>query len=183
MKTTLAMISVFVASVLCLPGFAAAQGTVKTFDQLNTRIKIGDTVRVTDTEGREVKGELVELRDTLIAVDSDGVTTFEAHRVRLIQNDTKSSRGPLLFGMIIGGVIGGVVGAAHHADEGLGSVWWGCAAIGLGIGAAGGAIVGAARPAKWEEVYRAPAASVTARVSIAPMITPRAKGVVLSFSF
>jgi hypothetical protein len=183
MKTTLAMISVFVASLLCVPGFAAAQAPVKTFDQLNTRLKIGDNIRVTEVGGREVKGELVELRDTLITVDNDEVTTFEAQRIRLIQKDNKSSRSPVLFGMLIGGATGALVGAASHADEGLASVWWGCAAIGVGIGAGGGAIVGAASPAKWEEVYRAPGPSGNARVSIAPMITPRTKGVVLSFSF
>ena len=58
-----------------------------------------------------------------------------------------------------------------------------CAAIGVGIGAGGGAIVGAALPAKWNEVYRAPGSSGSVRVSVAPMISPRAKGVVLSLSF
>jgi hypothetical protein len=183
MKTTLAAISVLAASLLCLPGFAAAQGSVKTFVQLNSRLKVGNTVRVVDTEGWEVKGELLELHDASITVEGEVPTTFEAHRVRLVQKDTKSSRDPVLFGILIGGVIGAVVGAARPTDEGLSAVWWGCAAIGAGIGAGGGAIIGAARPAKWEEVYRAPGAAGSARVSIAPMITPRAKGVMLSFSF
>jgi hypothetical protein len=183
MKTTLAMISVLVASVLCLPALAAAQGTVKTFDQLNTRLKIGNAVRVVDTEGWEVKGELLELHNTSITVEGEVPTTFEADRVRLIEHDTKSSRGPLLFGMLVGGAIGALVGAAKQADEGLAGVWWGCAAIGVGIGAGGGAIIGAARPAKWKEVYRAPGASGSARMSIAPVVSPHTKGIVLSFSF
>jgi hypothetical protein len=87
MRTMLAAISVLVASVLCLPPFAAAQRTVKTFDQLNTRIKTGNTVRLTDTEGGEIQGKLAELRDASITVNSGAATTFEAQRVRLIQTN------------------------------------------------------------------------------------------------
>jgi len=51
MKTTLAMIVVLAASLLCLPALAAAQGTVA-LDQLSSRLQIGDKVKVIDTEGR-----------------------------------------------------------------------------------------------------------------------------------
>ncbi len=57
------------------------------------------------------------------------------------------------------------------------------AAIGLGVGAGVGAGIGAARPPRWNEVYRAPGASGSAHLSIAPVIAPRTKGVPLSFSF
>ena len=161
---------------------------MKAFDQLNTRLKLGNTVRVTDTDGREVKGKLTELSDTSITVNSGGPTTFEAGRVRLIQKDDgKSFRRPVTWGMIIGGVVGGGL-AAHIAGPTTAARrlvpcpgWRGT--IGVGIGAGGGAGLGAALPAKWKEVYRAPGASGSARVSVAPMITPRAKGVVLSLSF
>jgi hypothetical protein len=181
MRTTLAMISVLVASVLCLPPFAAAQATGKTFEQLNSRLKIGNTVRVTDIEGREVQGKLAELHDASIMVNSGAATTFEAQRVRLIQKSTKSYWRPVLWGTLIGGAVG-VAAAFGNEEVGLDTLGV-CAAIGFGIGAGGGAIVGAALPAKWKEVYRAPGASGSARVSIAPRITSRTKGVVLSFSF
>jgi hypothetical protein len=186
MKATLAMISVLAASVLCLPAFAAAQGTVNTFDQLGSRLKVGNTVRVTDTEGQEVKGKLTELHDASITVDSGVPTTFEAHRVSLIQNRTKPYKVCVGLGMLIGGVVGGALGfqsTAGNGYEAAGAVMLVGAAIGVGIGAGGGAGVGAAMPAKWNEVYRAAGASAGARISLAPMITPRAKGVVLSLSF
>jgi hypothetical protein len=181
MKTTLGMISVLVASVLCLPAVAAAQGTVKTFDQLNTRIKTGNIVRVTDTEGQEVKGKLTELRDGSITVDGGVPTTFEAHRVRLIQHGTKSYWRPVLLGMLIGGVVGGAMAFTNY-EVGLDTLAV-SAAIGLGVGAGVGAGIRAARPPRWNDVYRAPGASAGARMLVAPMITPRAKGVVLSLSF
>ena len=42
--------------IAILPALAAAQEPVKSFDQLNTRLKPGDTVWVTDAQGRESKG-------------------------------------------------------------------------------------------------------------------------------
>jgi hypothetical protein len=178
MKATLAMISVLAASVLCLPAFAAAQGTVTAFDQLNTRLKIGNTVRVTDTEGREVKGRITELHDTSITVNSGVPTTFEAGRVRGIRKDDgKSFQGPVTWGMIIGGVVGGAMAFTNYeVGPALLAV---TAAIGLGVGAGVGAGIGAARPPRWIDVYRAPGVSASARVSIAPMAAPRTKGVVL----
>ena len=188
MKTRLAAISTLVAAVLCLPTFVAAQGAVTTFDQLRTRLRVGDTVRVTDTEGREVKGKLTELRDASITVDSGVPTTFEANHVRLIQNRTKSVAKYVGLGALIGGAIGVAMGMAYNSNEGSGPfdgaeplLIFG--AIGLGIGAGGGAGVGAAVPAKWKDVFRMPGASGNARASIAPLMTPHAKGVVLSFSF
>jgi hypothetical protein len=186
MKTTLAMISVLVASVLCLPAVAAAQVAVKTFEQLNTRIKIGSIVSVTDTEGREVQGKVTELRDASITLNGGVPMTFGAERVRLVQSKSNSVGKYVGLGILIGGLVGGALGFQSTADnsyEASGAVMLVGAAIGLGIGAGVGAGIGASRPAKWNEVYRAPGATAGACISLAPMVTPRTKGVVLSFSF
>jgi hypothetical protein len=50
------------------------------------------------------------------------------------------------------------------------------------IGAGVGALIGAFMP-RSRDVYRAPAGGPAARLSIAPVITPRTKGVALSYSF
>jgi len=42
--------------IVLLPAASAAQEPVKSIDQRNTRIKVGDTVWVTDAKGREIKG-------------------------------------------------------------------------------------------------------------------------------
>ncbi len=81
MKSTLAVVSVLAASLLWRPGFAAAQETVKAFDQLNTRLQVGNTVRVTDTDGREVQGKVTELHDASITVNS-GVRNHVRSRSR-----------------------------------------------------------------------------------------------------
>lgn len=38
------------------PALAVAQEPVKAFDQLSTRLVVGDTIFVTDAQGREIKG-------------------------------------------------------------------------------------------------------------------------------
>ena len=50
------------AALLLLPALAGAQEPVRTFDQLNTRLKVGDSIYVTDAKGREIKGEDLGVR-------------------------------------------------------------------------------------------------------------------------
>ena len=52
-----------------LPTLSAAQEPVRAFDQLNTRLKVGDTVYVTDVQGREVKGKIRELSGSALSLD------------------------------------------------------------------------------------------------------------------
>ena len=56
MKLATPAVIIVVAVALCVPAFAAAQEVVKSFSQLNTRVSVGDTVWVTDAQGREIKG-------------------------------------------------------------------------------------------------------------------------------
>jgi len=52
------LIAVLVAVAQLAPPVARAQEPVKTFDQLNTLLKVGDTIRVTDARGREHQGKV-----------------------------------------------------------------------------------------------------------------------------
>ena len=59
-----------------------------------------------------------------------------------------------------------------------------CRGLSLGaVGASIGAVIGAAIPGKEVVVYRAPGTSGGAHLLLAPVITPRTKGVAVSFSF
>ena len=174
--------------IALLPTFAAAQEPVKSFDQLNTRLKPGDTVWITDAQGREIKGKILELHDASITLNSNGQTTLQADSVRLVQRSTKSVGKAAFWGMVLGGVAVAALGAAggsQSEDEMLPAiiVLPIAAGIGAGIGAGLGAVHGALQPAKREDVYRAPGASSSARLSLAPVITPRTKGVEVAFSF
>jgi hypothetical protein len=71
--------------VLLVPALAAAQEPVRSFDELDTRLKLGDAVWVTDAQGREMKGRIVSLRSDALALDSDGAITFPAGSVRIVR--------------------------------------------------------------------------------------------------
>jgi len=168
--------------ILLLPAISAAQ-PVRSFDQLNTRLKPGDTVYVTDARGREIEGKVTELHDASITLNSDGPTTLQADSVRLVQRRTKSVGKAALWGLLIGGALG-AAGDAVDAGNCESDCMTGVGiALGAGIGAGVGAVVRAVLPAGRKEVYRAPGSSGSARLTLAPVITPHTKGVALSYSF
>ena len=163
--------------VVLLPALAAAQEPVKSFDQLGGVLNVGNKVRVTDTEGREVSGRVTAIDAKSIMLDKANGTRLPADRVRLVQR-LKRSTG---YGCLIGlgaGIVGGLVFAsnAETGEEAMGGYLF--PGIGAGVGTLIGAFV-----TRSHDVYRAPGASGNARLSIAPVVTPRTKGVALSYSF
>ena len=168
-----------------LPALAAAQEPVKSFDSLNTRLKVGDTVWVTDAQGREVKGRITSFAADSMGIYADGARTFRAVEVRLVENRRRDSlANGTLVGLGVGfGVGAGLTYAACSGDE---CSWGGAAAFALlitGAGAGGGALVDALIPGKRQVVYRAPGAGPAARLSIAPMITRHTRGVAVTVAF
>ena len=180
---TLAAISLLLAFAL-----AAAQEPVRDFSQLNTRLKPGDTIWVTDAQGREVKGRINSLAPDSLGVDAGGFRTFSAGEVSMIRLRQGDSLGN---GALIGLAVGGGLTLAfclpntNGDDKGycyLGALFY--AGVGAGIGVGIDALI----PGKKLVAYRAPGTpssseSRHARVSIAPVVTPRAKGVAVSFAF
>ncbi len=173
-----------VISLLLAFALAAAQEPVRDFTQLNTRLKPGDKVWVTDAQGREVKGKIVSLQSDALALDSDGAVTFPAGSIRAVREREADS---IWNGAIIGGSAGALLGTG--LGDFSGSWDWGDAAVGAvmigGIGAAIGIGIDALIPGKKVVVYRAPApgGSPSARLSVAPFVTPRAEGVAIAYAF
>jgi hypothetical protein len=172
------------AALLLLPALAGAQEPVKSFDQLNTRLKVGDTIYVTDAQGREIKGKIRGLDPSALTVDHGGPETFQADAVGLItQRKGRRVVRLTLYGLGLGAAAGGFaagIGCSDCEEALFGGVLFG----GL-IGAGTGAVIGALIPGKTLVVYRAPGAAgaTSARFSLAPLITPARKGVAASFSF
>ena len=186
-----------VAALLAAPVLAAAQEPVKSFDQLNTRLKVGDTVWVTDVQGRETRGEIQGLSTNGLTLEvpakwrSEAArsTAFAAGDVSLIRD---RARDPLWNGALIGLGVGAApwcIAAAASHEPGMsvgvecleGTVVFGSigALIGLAIDAGHG---------KTLTVYRAPSTPGTggpshARLSVAPVMTTRTKGVVVCIAF
>lgn len=178
--------SLATAIIVLLPTFAAAQEPVKSFDQLDTRLKAGDTVWVTDAQGREIKGKIRELTPSALVLDNGNGRTFEAGDVaRINQRQGSKVRKGALWGVIVGGALS--VGSLAYGAQGCTGEACGLAVLAvpilIGAGAGIGALVGKGMPGKELVVYRAPATGTTTRIFFAPVITPRRTGVVVSFAF
>jgi hypothetical protein len=169
--------------IVLLPVVATAQEPVTSFDQLNTRLKVGDTVWVTDAQGREIKGRIRGLSATSLLLDAGGSPQdLQAARVGTIRvQQSDSLKNGALIGLAAGAVAGALVMVA--VCEGEAGCAPGGALLGAGAGAGIGVGIDAARGGKKVLAYRAPGASGSARLSLAPLITPHTKGVALSYSF
>jgi hypothetical protein len=171
--------------IVLLPALSAAQEPVKSFDQLDTRLKPGDTVYVTDAQGREVKGKIRELTPSALMLDNGGGWTVQSREgSRITQKHGHKTAKGALWGLVAGAAISVwpavVAGTCHEEDCQMVAL---VIPVFLGAGAGIGAAVGATKPSKELVVYRAPSAGTSARFSIAPMISPRAKGVAVAFTF
>lgn len=188
MRITTTAAVILAAAFAAAPVGAAAQEPVKSFDQLSTRLKPGDTIWVTDAQGREMKGKIQSLSPGALTLDANGPRTFAARDVSIIRDRQRDSlKNGTLIGLGIGGglaaawCIGAIAADEHPGVEcpegfivfgGLGTL------LGLGIDAL--------IPGKKSVAYRAPGAAGApghARLSSVPFVTPRTKGVALSYSF
>ena len=172
--------------IVILPIVAVAQEPVKSFDQLNTRLKVGDRIWVTDVQGREIEGKVQGLDAASLKLKARTPLSFAASDVRVIQERRPDS---VKNGALIGMGAGGAVAMVLMLTQDFEGCTVGCVAGMLGsvgaIGAGVGALVDAMIPGKKQAVYRAPGAAgaTSARFSVAPLITPRRKGVAVSISF
>jgi hypothetical protein len=67
------------------PEYPAGSDTaVRSFDQINTRLKVGDAIWVTDGRGREIKGRITSFAPDAIGVEADGTRTLRADEVPLV---------------------------------------------------------------------------------------------------
>ena len=174
---------ILVSALIGAPAPSVAQEPVREFAQLNTRLVPGDTVWVTDAQGREVKGRILSLGPDALALEGGGRTYGPANVATIQVRRADSLRNGALIGFAVGGGLG--LGLGDFS----GSWSWGDAAVGAlmigGIGAGIGVGIDALIPGKKLVAYRAPgsAGQAHARFSIAPVITPRAKGVAVAFAF
>jgi hypothetical protein len=162
--------------IVLLPVVAAAQEPVTSFGQLGEALNVGNRVRVTDSENREVSGKVTALDAKSITLDTAGGTLVSAERVRRVERLKRSKGYGCLIGIGAGVIVGLVYAESVGGEEAYGGYLF------PGIGAGVGTLVGAFTT-RSHEVYRAPGGSGNARLSLAPVITPRMKGVAVAFSF
>ena len=173
-----------VVSLLLAFALAAAQEPVRDFTQLNTRLRAGDTVWVTDAQGREVKGKIAAIGADALTLGGGSGRTFGATDVATIRSrETDTLRSGALIGLGVGAASGLALCAAAEASGPSDYAW--CGAIFGAVGAGIGVGIDALTPGRKIVAYRAPGAAgaPSARLSIAPFVTPRAKGLAVAYSF
>jgi hypothetical protein len=136
-----------------------------------------------DRSGRETKGAILDLSvSSMVIRVSNAPQKYPADTVKTIRWQQPDS---LKNGALIGLGVG--VGFALVMSAGCGSDYAACAlGTGLifgGIGTAIGVGVDALTPGKNVLVYSAASQSPAARVSIAPILTPKRQGVMVRVSF
>ena len=179
-------VAILVAVLFASPRVAAAQEPVRDFNELNTRLKPGDTIWVTDAQGREVKGKIVDVAPGVLRLKADGSKAYTSGDVNLIRTRRPDSLGS---GALIGFAAGSSVGIACFIDtEGESEMAGWCTGYLLVFGALGAGLgvgIDALIPGKKTVVFRAPGSTgaASARLTIAPIVTPRAKGVAVGLRF
>lgn len=173
---------------LLLPALVRGQEPVKSFDQLNTRLTVGDKIVVTDAQGREHEGRILVISPSALTLHSrGGQQETIASEVVLVQERPHDS---LMNGALIGLACGLALGAVAAADCAGGDCEFSPAAVfaiagGLygGIGAAVGTGIDALIPGKKRVVYRAADRAPATQIRLSPVVTAHTKGLALSVAF
>jgi len=182
-------IIVATAVALAAPALCAAQEPVTSFAHIGDRLKPGDPIVVRGASRLEVRGTLRDIGDSSMTIDHQGLRVFQADDIREVALEKPRSKGRwAAWGFLGGAAIGATLVAVSINDSDAVFISRGTAALIMGgIGGGVGALIGALaaiEPAR-TLVYRAPAdgGAPAARLSVAPIVTPRTKGVAVAVSF
>ena len=136
-------------TLLSLAAAANAQPQVTSFAELQGRLKIGDTVNVTDDADWTIKGNVQQVSDTMLVLRSHGHDLpLPALKVQRISRPVHALRNGMLIGFGTGFTVGAIMAASSGCDftcfaSPAGVVFIGglMGSIGMGIGAAVGASI------------------------------------------
>jgi hypothetical protein len=172
-----------VVMVLMAGGSAArAQGIASSLRELQLLVRAGETVTVTDTEGREVHGRIEALTPAAIVVsDRTGRHEWTDAEVSTIRQRRSDSLGNgALIGLATGAGIGLVgIAALAEGDEEPGLVavaalFYGGLGAGIGVGVD-------AMIRRESVIYHG--ATPRAHFRVIPMLTPARQGLLVSIGF
>jgi len=172
---------------------AAAQPAA-IFSQLESLVPAGTSVVVETIDGRTIKGRVRSLSESALVVDDAGAPAIPLESIRTLSR--RVGRRPWLKGLTAGAAAGAGLGLLIIAEDqrddhacapgapscSTSDAWSAGATAGIitALGAGIGAGVGALIPPPMRVLYRARSSS---RVSIAPLVTRRVRGIAVSVAF
>ena len=177
--STTAMVAVLLA--WGLSGTSGAQEAVRSFEQLSTRLRVGETILVTDTKGSKTKGTILEIDTASLVVDSGShQRTYGSNDVQAVERPAHAHSGKGAFW----GTLAGFGLLAAGCQDCKGELRLILGGLGAGIGLGVGAFVGNAIRSPRQVVYRAaPSESTGVRLWVSPAVTRDSMGLVVSFRF
>src|SRR5688572_11443584 len=156
-------LAALVLAVALVPSVAGAQAIARSFGELQQIVKIGQTVFVTDTGGRQTRGKIAVLTPSSLVLLTPETLTFLEGSVTDIRRTDRWWKGAVI-GLGVGILPGLAAGAAGCAEYNYpGCVWgpiYGMLSVG-GISAAVGMGIDAAVKKVGRVVYLSPQLAVT----------------------
>ena len=171
-------VTLVMAAIALTASLADAQRV--SFDRLALQLDQGDSVTVTDGDGRELRGRIVDLSSSKLALEADGLRRdLNRGDISVIQRrerDSLKNGAAIGFASGVGILVGLIVPDGDLSPTGfmlLGSLF---GAAGAGIGAGLDALQEESRV-----VYRA--SSSDRRLAVSPIVSPERQGVSVSLGF
>jgi hypothetical protein len=189
MKRSVANSLALLVLIVLSPAVARAQEPAHSLEDLQSLIRVNDTITLERTNGNSIKGRVENISASSLKLKIHGKSEEfrqpEIHLVRIHFNDP--IKNGLILGTIIGGVGGAVIGAgvSDAFCDGCGNnAGGGAAAFGLfgaGIGAGVGALADYLHQGNKTVFVSQPRAAL--RFHVAPLVSQKAKGVSLALRF
>ncbi len=163
---------------------SAAQALATNFDQLQFKVKKGDTLFITSKTGYETSVSLVEISKGVLLVDQGGsrreFAESEVTQIRQRLPDPLWTGAVIGFG--VGAVLGGLAasfdeGCSHDSTSCISPVLW-TGGLGAGIGVGIDALIKGRKV-----IYRAPVSESRSRVTVLPVVSAATKGVAIRVNF
>ena len=180
---------VLLALIAFVPAVATAQEPAHSLQDLQSGLRIEDTVRVFGIDGNRIQGRVESVSGSALKVRANGVSREfrEPQILEVRRRYSDSIANGLGWGAVIGGISGAVVGAVISDafcdgcgnQQGAGALIFG--ALGAGIGAGSGALGDSLRKS-YATVYTMPRTSQK-RFDFSPILTRDKKAVSVAFRF
>ncbi len=179
-------------AVMCVVGVnLSAQAPATSFEELSGKLRIGSTVYVTDTSGRQTKAKLADLSpSSLELITREGRRTFDAATVQKITERRRNTGRGAKWGFLAGVALG-VAGAVNDGEgcppagcQGMDSPFLLAALVATigGMGAGVGAIIGSGST-RDRLIYTAPTIRSPKGLTVAPVVHRNGVGIISTVRF
>jgi hypothetical protein len=164
---------------------AQAQGVAGNLRELQLLVRTGDTVTVSDVQGREVKGRIEALSPSnLILSDRSGRHEWsetDIATIRQVKSDSLANGA--LIGLAVGGGLALVAALATAEDDYDDEGEWIAFAVAVYAGVGTGIGVGIDALIRREHVVYQSSAPPRTQVRLVPLLTPKRQALLVSVSF